>query len=293
MVSLVENLRLLGAKVPERRPRRVPSTELPKLYERAYAKLIRQRVLEPMQEAVNRELLPEIESLVRQSGLQVDGLITDLDPWLTTLTKIVAGLRIQLAREISDEELAELVRRNVASAIMVANGELNRRQLKVLLGIDVLADPPLRAAAEGFVAENVSLIKSIPERYFTEIEQAVMRNVRAGRRASVIENEIRDRYPKHASHAKLIARDQTAKLNSQITRKRHEALGVTGYFWRDSNDDRVRPRHGFLGKQSRSGRIFKYESPPVVDLRTGRRGNPGEDFQCRCTGEPAIPGIDF
>lgn len=293
MTHLAATLRLMGAAVPRRRPKHVPSTELPKLHERNYAKLIREKVLVTMREEVERILLPELPSLVREAELAHDSLTADLDSWAMTLARIISGVRIQMARRVTDDELAELIRRQVVSGVMIANNQLNRNQLKVLLGIDILgADPQLRSLAEGFVAENVSLIKTIPEKYFTEIEQLVMRNVQAGRRASVIENLVHERYPFHAKHAELIARDQTSSLNAQITRTRHKALGITGYFWRDSEDDRVRPRHRQLGEMSRSGKIFLYAKPPIIDQRTGRRGNPGEDYQCRCTAEPAIPGID-
>jgi uncharacterized protein with gpF-like domain len=50
----------------------------------------------------------------------------------------------------------------------------------------------------------------------------------------------------------------------------------------------VRKRHRELGAMSESGTVFKYSEPPIVDVRTGRRANPGEDFQCRCTANPII-----
>ncbi|HKI87192.1 MAG TPA: minor capsid protein [Thermoanaerobaculia bacterium] len=266
----------------------MPTTELPKLHERAYARLIRQRVLEEMRRLVFEMVVPELPSIVRQAELAHDSLIVDLDNWLTTFSRVMEGVRVQMARRVSDAELAELIRRKVVSGVKVANGELNRNQLKVLLGIDVLGnDPELRALVEGFVAQNVSLIQSIPSKYFGEIEQTVLANVRAGRRAEVIESDIRKRYPKHARHAELIARDQTAKLSSQITEQRHKALGIESYIWRTAQDDRVRPGHRAL-----EGKTCRYDKPPIVDPRTGRRENPGGDYQCRCTAEPVIPGID-
>lgn len=266
----------------------MPTTELPKLHERAYYRLIRERVLEVMRQLVREQLLPMVPSIVREAELAGDSLVTDLDSWATTLSRTIEGVRIQMARRVTDAELEELIRRNVASGVAVANGQLNRNQLRVLLGVDILGtDPELRSLVAGFVEQNVGLIKSIPRRYFEDLQQLVMGNVRAGRRASVIQAEIEQRYPRYARNAELIARDQTAKLNSEITRKRHEALGITQYIWRTAKDDRVRPRHREL-----EGQVFSYDKPPVVDHRSGRRANPGEDYQCRCTAEPVIPGLD-
>ena len=39
-----------------------------------------------------------------------------------------------------------------------------------------------------------------------------------------------------------------------------------------------------------NGKIFSWNDPPVIDTRTGRRGHPGDDYQCRCV---AIPVFDF
>ncbi len=287
MTSL--EIRLAAAQLKERRPPAlVPTTELPRLHERAYYQLIREQVLEVMRELVERHVLPEVRSVVREAQLAHDSLVTDLDTWALTLARVIDGVRVQFARRVSDDELAELIRRRVASGVAVANNQLNRNQLKVLLGIDILgSDPELRSLAEGFVQQNVQLIKTIPERYFTQVQQTVLDNVRQGRRAEVIEREIRARYPQHAQNAELIARDQTAKLNAQITERRHKALGITSYIWRTSMDDRVRPGHRVL-----EGETFSYDKPPIVDPRTGRRANPGGDFRCRCTAEPVIPGID-
>jgi SPP1 gp7 family putative phage head morphogenesis protein len=73
----------------------------------------------------------------------------------------------------------------------------------------------------------------------------------------------------------------------QVTQARHQAAGVTEYVWRTSRDERVRQRHKEL-----DGSRQKYSDPPVVDEATGRRAHPSDDFQCRCTADPVLPGID-
>ena len=51
--------------------------------------------------------------------------------------------------------------------------------------------------------------------------------------------------------------------------------GYGRYIWTTRRDDRVRPDHARL-----EGGIFRWDDPPVVDLRSGRRRHPGEDYQC-------------
>ena len=35
-----------------------------------------------------------------------------------------------------------------------------------------------------------------------------------------------------------------------------------------------------------NGKKFRWDDPPVVDIRTGERGHPGMDKHCRCYAEP-------
>ena len=79
------------------------------------------------------------------------------------------------------------------------------------------------------------------------------------------------------NRAKLIARDQTAKLNSSLTQAQHESLGVTHYRWSTSKDERVRESHA-----ENEGQIFSWDDPPET-------GHPGFEVNCRCV---AIPVLD-
>lgn len=73
--------------------------------------------------------------------------------------------------------------------------------------------------------------------------------------------------------ARLISRDQLAKMNSDMNRIRHEQAGVTHYRWSTSQDERVRPRH-----RSLDGSVYKYGEP------TGAEDGlpPGQPINCRC-----------
>jgi len=79
------------------------------------------------------------------------------------------------------------------------------------------------------------------------------------------------------ARARLIARDQTLKLYGGITEAQHKEAGIDRYWWSTSKDERVRPEHAAL-----EGQTFAYNDPPEP-------GNPGEDFQCRCSAIPIIP----
>lgn len=138
---------------------------------------------------------------------------------------------------------------------------------------------------ETLVKENVDLIVTIPANALDKLEKIVLRSYLDGKPVSAIAREIQRSYSTTRSHAQLIARDQIGKLNSKITQRQQKTCGVKRYKWSDSGDSRVRRDHRRL-----NGKIFSWDDPPVIDTRTGRRGHPGDDYQCRCV---AIPVFDF
>lgn len=88
------------------------------------------------------------------------------------------------------------------------------------------------------------------------------------------------------SRAEFIARDQTLKLNSQITTSRMAAAGVLQFVWTTTGDERVRATHEEL-----DGQTFDYDDPPVTN-DDGDTNLPGEDYQCRCVPTPVLPEFD-
>lgn len=125
--------------------------------------------------------------------------------------------------------------------------------------------------------ENVNLIKSIPEQYLKSVESIVFNGTVQGSKAGSMISQIQKAGGVTERRAKLIARDQSSKINSAITQKRSQALGVTEYVWRTAGDERVRQTH-----KSNNGKTFSWDKPPK------ETGHPGTDIQCRCVAQPII-----
>ncbi len=131
---------------------------------------------------------------------------------------------------------------------------------------------------------NSLLIKDIPFKTSHQIAERTRIALIEGTNQTDLTKEVFDimseRTDVSDSRAKLIARDQVAKLNGQLTRERQEEIGVSGYIWRTVGDERVRDSHDEV-----DGQFFSWDSPP-----SETDGNhPGEDFQCRCWPEPVLP----
>lgn len=130
----------------------------------------------------------------------------------------------------------------------------------------------------------------------TDLRGITEENARQGYRFDKLTDGIKGRFDVTTSKARFLARQETALFMSAYRRERFGESGVTRYMWSTAGDARVRPatnltpaarRHA--GNHRRlDGQIFEYAKPPIVDPNTGRRANPGQDFNCRCVDVPVL-----
>lgn len=143
---------------------------------------------------------------------------------------------------------------------------------------------PMNNALQATISENVGLIRSIPEKYFTEVEGLVMRSVARGRDLSYLTDELERRYGITRRRAALIARDQNNKATSVMQAARQQSLGITEGIWRHSHAGKEpRPSH-----VKADGKRFDLSKGMCLE---GKWVMPGEEINCRCTWSPVIPGI--
>jgi SPP1 gp7 family putative phage head morphogenesis protein len=171
------------------------------------------------------------------------------------------------------------------SADMVKRGnKFNRnafvRSINKAIGVDVnkiLKDETLKSSLTAAVDTNVELIKTIPKEHFARIQKSILQGTESGKGFFDIRKDILKIEGVTKNRAKLIARDQVSKLNSALNQARQTQIGIEYYFWRTSEDERVRPTH-----EDNNGKRFSWSSPPALT------GNPGDDVQCRCTADPDL-----
>ena len=267
--------RVTAAAAARKPPKRIPRAQAP-----SGALVAHRRALV----ALSDEMDAAIRDALADEGL----LHADADgappptPRRTIAARVERAVRRVLKRRTLLAKITE-----VAEATARHSRAEWQRQVKAALGVDLpAAEPDFDAAIKGFRDENLSLITSLADEKVSRV-RAILEDAGDGTRVEEIAKSIREMGDVTRSRAELIARDQVLKLNAEVTEKRHKAAGVAEYVWRSSKDERVRKAHKDL-----DGTRHAYDDPPVVDYRTGRRGHPGEDFQCRCVAEPIIPGFD-
>lgn len=268
-------MKLRGARL---RPRRIPRIQQPDAIRAQYYSMLR-GILAVAKALVERRVVPLLPNLLEQAKAErgdARGLSrTDA----SRINNLLDGISEKFYRQLSPD-LLDLEVGKVARATSENHRRQFQRQAKAALGIDLqMAEPGLAGRISQFTAENVALIKSLPQQYFDQVEKIVTAGVSDGDRAEDIAQEISDRFGVAESRAELIANDQIGKFFGDLQQARQEAVGVEEYIWRTMRDERVRDDH-----QEREGEKFRWDDPP-------EDGAPGEAVNCRCFAEPVFDQI--
>lgn len=156
--------------------------------------------------------------------------------------------------------------------------------------------PELGAASREKMAseysENLRLyIQKFADEQILSLREAVEENANEGYRFDKLIPKIKQRYGASVRKAKFLARNETSIFMSKYHEQRYAEAGVTQYIWSTSHDSRVRPAVGTHGTDNHrvlDGRTFYFSKPPTVDPATGRKANPGQDYNCRCVAIPIL-----
>ena len=235
-------------------------------------------ILSAVEKQVRAEVLPLVEKLTAQVAAgrpdaRLDGPTED---FIESVERIREGLSSSILSPSALDAAASEIGSSVAG--------FNRRDLdrvfEAAIGVGLPAtEPGLADVLAGFVADNARRIKNLTNEALDRVESTVLAGFRRGRSNAEIAKGVREAFGVSKRRAKLIARDQVASLNGELTQIRQTRMGVTSYIWRSSRDERVRPSH-----EDFDGQTFTWaEGSP--------EGHPGEPINCRCVAEPVLSSI--
>lgn len=214
-------------------------------------------------------LLKTFESEYVNDSIINDAYAQTLEQAFDNLRRAYVGIEVN-AKEVSNEFVQGVDNVNKKRFYSAINNAI---------GIDlqsVIQNEGIEDALIATTRENIGLIKSIPDEYFKKLETMVFTGTTQGNTARSMIKQIVDLGHSTTKRAKLIARDQTSKLNSALNQQRQQNLGIEKYIWRTSEDERVRETH-----KRNDGKTFAWNDPPPT-------GHPGEEIQCRCVAIPVI-----
>lgn len=185
--------------------------------------------------------------------------------------------------------------------------KFNRNELaafqKIAIGDAFTEDEAwLPGVLDAWSREQVTLITKASQ----GMRDAVARRVRDGVKEGLLAKEVtaniaRDLPRISYNRAKIIARDQTAKLNADLTQGRMNDAGLQTYIWDTAQDERVRGNPG--GKYANAlpshwvmqGKVCRWDNPAVCQDSNGEwvprpadapTTHPGVAILCRCVAIP-------
>lgn len=223
---------------------------------------------------------------LHEEDLQKHTLAQDAVP-ANELKRSVRKLSRQWQRKFNEaaQELARWFTR--------ANRNRSVTQLQSILkkggwSVEFKMTPAQRDVFQATVHENVNLIKSIPQQYFTQVEGMVMRSVQTGRDLQQLTDDLQDHFHVTRKRAKLIAGDQNNKVTANFHRVHQIELGITEAVWVHSHAGKVpRPTHLCNDGQRYDVRRGWFDPDPKVRKYI----MPGELINCRCFSRSVIPGF--
>ena len=234
-----------------------------------------------------KDIMPDMRDTAAEEQPRLD---QSFDDKITKLLKIVGR---NMSVKFPDSVLTR-----VATAMVSKSSKHSKKETKKMIasadtkdGVSVDIEPLLNDKGmnpyfQNVVEMNVSLIKSIPAYSQPKMKEALIGLLTKDATAAEIQKVLQKNFNLTKGRAQGIARDQVGKLNGALDRHRQEQLGLKRYRWRTSEDSRVRDDHAKLDRK-----IFYWDKPPVINKSTGERGNPKEDFNCRCWAEPILDDI--
>jgi len=214
-----------------------------------------------------------------------------MDANLGSQAKILTLGLLSTFRQLFSKKANVLAPRMVNGAEQVSSSSLHKSLGELTAGLSLktsIVPKGLEDVTTATIAENVSLIKSIPEEYFKNITGSVMRSITNGRGLADLVPDIQKYEGQTHRRARNLALDQTRKAYNSINKQKLQSLGVTQFEWVHSGGGQhPRESHIKIG-----GHIFSFENLEKEQAELGvpeaDRGLPGFPVNCRCVMKPVV-----
>ena len=237
---------------------------------------------------------------------------------------IIDNMRDKSAREVGKEleavkknydfqleTTAEQIAENWVGKVNRYNKEKFMSHMRKALGIDIgaIVDEAMKDELEIMVMENANYIKSIPNYLVGHVADRVVQHFKGIPMPEnrTLRQQIKEEFKVSDGRAKVLARDQTSKMNTSISAIRQVNLGIDCYVWKTVEDERVVGKPGGVYPKTTKlhknhyimqGLLCKWADPNVYSDDKGAtwkprtaqmpHNHPGDDIMCRCRPAPFI-----
>lgn len=230
------------------------------------------------------------------------------------VTAAEVGRRLENIRK-TYEEMFAMNAGQIAESWVNRVNQNNRKKMmadmRKKLGIDVgtILDEDMKKDLEIMMLEASTYIKTIPTQLVFKVSDRVLQHFKGlpFPENRTLRQQIKEEFKVSDGRAKVLARDQTAKMNTSISALRQKAVGIDMYIWRTVQDERVvgtpggrYPKGTALHKNHyiMEGKCCRWDDPNVYSEDNGKtwknrteqmpHNHPGDDIMCRCRPEALI-----
>lgn len=259
---------------------KIPEWKYPWAIEKEY-EIAMVKYINVIRQYTNEVIIPAIPGFKKQFNFskgKFDGInIEHYDDYNSDLEVMFNNLNVFLIQNTTNPGILAL---DIGQKTNKWNSKEWQKILKSVLGVNGFAmELGIEQIMKNFVNGNIKLIINLTNEAERKIQLIFNNGIIEGQRIETIVENLKKSLDISENRARFIARDQIGKLNGMLTEERQTTYGITDYYWRDSNDIKVRLTHS-----KNNGKKFSWDRPPVT-------GHPGFDFQCRCWAEPDFKHI--
>lgn len=233
-----------------------------------------EKLVDTMTDEVVRKVKRLFDSQTGESFFDQQKLVAAMDDSIASQARILMNILMRKFTRLFGERAKTLAEQMVSGSARVSKSALHTslKQLSGGLSLKTGVVPKgMNDVATAIVAENVSLIKSIPTQYFTNITGAVMRSITTGAGLKDLVPYFSKYRGQTVRRAKNLALDQTRKAYNSINKQRMQAIGVKQFEWVHSGGG----QHPRRSHQAMSGNIYGFDDLPVINKEQVDRGYEG------------------
>lgn len=157
----------------------------------------------------------------------------------------------------------------------------------------VLNEYQVKALNDNYINNSKSYLFNFVNKDITKLREQLKNYVLdEGYSNKTIADYIQKTYNTTQRHSLFLARQESNLILAEYTESQYRSMGFKKYMWLTSNDERVRnyPINNNTGGNHKmlNRKVFSFDDPPVVNLLTGERANPGQSVNCRCVSSVII-----
>lgn len=259
---------------------------------------------------IEQEARRTLKNITKPIQLELEGIIQEM----RDKSAREVGKELEAVKKNYDFQLsvtAEQIAENWVGKVNRYNREKFMSQMRQTLGIDIgaIVDEAMKDDLEVMVLEAANYIKSIPDYLVGHVADRVVQHFKGIPMPEnrTLRQQIKEEFKISDGRAKVLARDQTAKMNTAVTAIRQQNLGIDCYIWKTVEDNAVVGKPGGLYPKPTklhrnhyimNGLLCKWDDANVYSDDKGKtwkqrtaempHNHPGDDIMCRCRPAPFI-----